>query len=98
MNLKANWNPLDPEEDCDIFIPAWGREVPKIEILSGPDYAGDEDVEYFRKQLWGVLKVPKDFIPTEEAKAVSLLAPDCVPCGGDGGKHKIGCPVVRGKK
>lgn len=23
----------------------------------------------------------------------SLLAPDCIPCGGEGGRHKLGCPV-----
>lgn len=96
--MNTNWNPLLPEEDCDIFIPTRSRGVPKIEVLSGPNYTADEDVEYFRKKLWGVLKVPKDFTPIAESKPVSLLAPDCVPCGGDGGKHKIGCPVVMGKK
>lgn len=23
----------------------------------------------------------------------SLLAPDCIPCGGEGGRHKLGCPI-----
>jgi hypothetical protein len=44
----------------------------------------------------------QEFIAEDDTKAItrpkSLLAPDCAACGGDKGKHKLGCPVVKGKK
>ena len=55
----------------------------------------DEDIFINTSDKAGLAKIVK----IQEAKSSkTLLAPDYTACGGDGGNHKLGCPVVRGKK
>ena len=69
-NLKYNMmNMLD-----DFFVPVRGNDVTtKIDTIKGLDYAGMEDIAYFREKLFAALKVPKAFMGYEKDLCI---APD----------------------
>ena len=39
-----------------------GRELARVEVLSGPDYQNVDDVEYFKKMLHGALRIPREYL------------------------------------
>jgi len=64
--LNMRYNPLASDED--FFLPVRdGKELARVDILSGPDYQAIDDVNYFQRKLHGVLKVPKSWLGQEEA-------------------------------
>ena len=64
--LNMRYNPLASDED--FFLPVRdGKELARVDILSGPDYQAIEDVNYFQRKLHGVLKVPKSWLGQEES-------------------------------
>lgn len=62
-------------------------------ILDGRDSADYEQMDPYPDLVPGYFA---DDVVENPKK--SLLAPDCIPCGGEGGRHKLGCPVNRDKK
>jgi hypothetical protein len=64
--LNMRYNPLANDED--FFLPVRdGKELARVDILSGPDYQAIEDVNYFQRKLHGVLKTPRSWLGQEEA-------------------------------
>ena len=63
--LNMRYNPLANDED--FFLPVRdGKELARVDILSGPDYQAIDDVQYFQKKLHGVLKVPRSWLGQDE--------------------------------
>jgi len=55
--LDLKFNPLGFDED--FFIPVIdGQDSARIDVLSGPDFQGMEEANYFRNKLYAGLKVP----------------------------------------
>ena len=64
--LNMRYNPLAQDED--FFLPVRdGKELARVDILSGPDYQAIEDVNYFQRKLHGVLKTPRSWLGQEDA-------------------------------
>lgn len=62
--LSMQYNPLASDED--FFLPVRdGRELARIDQLTGPEYQAMEPVEYFQRKLHSVLKVPKEYLGGE---------------------------------
>ena len=55
--MTMKYSPLANDEDFVIGVRE-GRELARVEVLSGPDYQNTDDVEYFKKMLHGALRVP----------------------------------------
>ncbi|MEM2174489.1 MAG: portal protein, partial [Candidatus Micrarchaeia archaeon] len=74
--LDFRYNPLSQDED--FFVPVrGGKRTTEIEVLSGMEYTGIEDLEYFRSKLFAALKIPKAYIGYEgEVTRATLSAED----------------------
>ncbi len=64
--LDMRYNPLARDEDFFIAVRE-GRELARVEVLSGPDYQSVDDVEYFKRMLHGSLNVPREYLGQEGA-------------------------------
>lgn len=63
--LDMRYNPLANDEDFFIAVRD-GRELSRVEVLSGPDYQNVDDVQYFQRKLHGALMVPRAFLGQDE--------------------------------
>lgn len=64
--MTMQFNPLAMDED--IFLPIRdGRELARIDTLSGPVFASTEPIEYFQRKLHGVLKTPREYLGQDGA-------------------------------
>jgi hypothetical protein len=59
--MDMRYSPLANDEDFVIAVRE-GRELARVEVLSGPDYQNVDDVEYFKKMLHGALRVPREYL------------------------------------
>lgn len=59
--LTMRFNPLANDEDF-FLATREGKDLARVDILSGPDYQAVEDVMYFLRKLHGVLKVPRSYM------------------------------------
>jgi hypothetical protein len=59
--LDMRYNPLSLDEDYVIAV-AEGRQLARVEVLSGADYQNVDDVGYFQRKLHGALKVPRAYM------------------------------------
>jgi hypothetical protein len=59
--MDMRYSPLANDEDFVIAVRE-GRELARVEVLSGPDYQNVDDVEYFKKMLHGSLRVPREYL------------------------------------
>ena len=59
--LDMRYNPLSNDEDFFIAVRD-GRQLSRVEVLSGPDYQNTDDVEYFQRKLHGALMVPRAYM------------------------------------
>lgn len=59
--LDMRYNPLSLDEDYVIAV-ADGRQLARVEVLSGADYQNIDDVGYFQRKLHGALKVPRAYM------------------------------------
>jgi hypothetical protein len=76
--LDMRYNVLSRDEDFFIAVRE-GRELARVEVLSGPDYQAIDDVEYFKRMLHGSLRVPREYLGQEGAiPSKSLLSNDDV--------------------
>lgn len=75
--LDARFNPLAADEDFWIPI-IGGEEESRIETISGPDYQGMEEVEYFLKQFYVATKVPRQYMDFAETMNKALLSSEDV--------------------
>lgn len=64
--LDMRYSPLANDEDFVIGVRE-GRELARVEVLSGPDYQSVEDVEYFKKMLHGALRIPREYLGQDGA-------------------------------
>lgn len=62
--LDMRYNPLSRDEDFFIGVRE-GRELARVEVLSGPDYQAVDDVEYFKRMMHGSLNVPREYLGQE---------------------------------
>lgn len=63
--LDFRVNPLAMDED--FWVPTrGGQESTRIDVISGPDYQGMEDVLYFRSKMLAAIKVPPSFLGLSE--------------------------------
>ncbi len=62
--LDMRYNALARDEDFIIGVRE-GRELARVEVLSGPDYQAVDDVEYFKRMLHGSLRVPREYLGQE---------------------------------
>lgn len=76
-DLDTRFNPLAVDEDFWIPI-IGGEEQSRIETISGPDYQGMEEVEFFLKKLYTATKVPRQYMDFAENMNKSLLSSDDV--------------------
>lgn len=54
-------------QDEDIFVAVRdGRELAGVDILSAPDWATTEDLDYFKRMLHGTLNVPRAWLGQDE--------------------------------
>jgi|10_taG_2_1085330.scaffolds.fasta_scaffold15071_2 hypothetical protein len=66
--VDARYNPLAADEDY--FVPIKGKQGTRIETLPGAQNLGEvTDVSYFRDKLLAALKIPKDYVVDDKAKA-----------------------------
>ena len=63
--------------------------------LVDPFVAHSYEQTAFQPELASGALVDDKFTESPSTSTRSLLAPDCPPCGGEKGNHKLGCPVVR---
>lgn len=63
--LDMRYNPLANDEDYIIAVRD-GRNLSRVEVLSGPDYQNVDDVMYFLRKLHGALMVPRAYLGQEE--------------------------------
>lgn len=64
--LQMRHNPLANDED--FFLASRdGKDLARVDVLSGPDYQAVEDVNYFLRKLYGVLKVPRSYMGQDDA-------------------------------
>jgi len=76
--LDLRYNPLARDEDFFIAVRE-GRELARVDVLSGPDYQAVDDVEYFKQMLHATLKVPRAYLGKDEAPpSKSILSNDDV--------------------
>lgn len=93
-HLIHKWKPFIEDLDSELHIRA--VEIFETEAKALNNLSEDERILIFNsgsllKYLFHSIKLGlKDLLNTK-----SLLAPDCSPCGGMFGRHKIGCPVTR---
>jgi hypothetical protein len=59
--LDMRYNPLANDEDFFIAVRD-GRNLSRVEVLSGPDYQNVDDVQYFQRKLHGALMVPRAYL------------------------------------
>ena len=64
--------------DEDFFIPTRaGKDATRVEVLSGPDYDDTGVLEYFRKKLYGGLRIPPQYLGgTEVTNRAALTQED----------------------
>ena len=77
-NLTLSHNPLSSDED--IYIPVRdGRELARVENLSGPDYQDMAAIEYCKGMLYSVLQTPPEYMGrTGAIPSRSILSNDDV--------------------
>lgn len=76
--MTMRYSPLANDEDFVIGVRE-GRELARVEVLSGPDYQNTDDVEYFKKMLHGALRIPREYLGQEGAiPGRSILSNDDV--------------------
>lgn len=79
--LDMRYNPLANDEDFFIAVRD-GRELSRVEVLSGPDYQTVDDVQYFKRMLHGALMVPRSFLGQDEPmQGRSILSNEDVRAG-----------------
>lgn len=76
-DLDTRFNPLSVDEDFWIPI-IKGEEQSRIDVLSGPDYQGMDEVEFFLKKLYTAVKIPRQYMDFAENMNKSLLSSDDV--------------------
>jgi len=64
---------LARDEDFVIAVRE-GRELARVEVLSGPDYQAVDDVEYFKRMLHGSLRVPREYLGQEGVTPGGILS------------------------
>lgn len=75
--LDTRFNPLSVDED--FWIPMIGGEdESRIDTLSGPDYQGMDEVEYFKAKMYTATKIPRQYMDFAENMNKSLLSSDDV--------------------
>ena len=62
--LTMRYNPASHSDDFFIAVRE-GRELARVELMSGPDYQAVDDVEYFKRMLHGSLRVPREYLGQE---------------------------------
>ena len=62
--MDMRYSPLARDEDFIVGVRE-GRELARIEVLSGPDYQAVDDVEYFKRMMHGALRVPREYLGQE---------------------------------
>ncbi len=74
--VDFRFNPLEQSED--FFIPTRaGKDATRVEVLSGPDYDDTGVLEYFRKKLYGGLRIPPQYLGgTEVTNRAALTQED----------------------
>lgn len=78
--VNNSTNKVDQKYDIlsandDFYLPVRdGKEMTKVESLSGPVYDAIEDVKFFENKLFAALKVPKPFLTYEESTAKTNLS------------------------
>lgn len=76
--LDFRYSPLANDEDFYIAVRD-GRELSRVEVLSGPDYQNVDDVEFFQKMLHGALMIPRAWLGQDEPiPARSMLSTEDV--------------------
>lgn len=75
--LDTRFSPLSVDEDFWIPI-IRGEEESRIDTLSGPDYQGMDEVEFFLKKLYTATKIPRQYMDFAENMNKSLLSSDDV--------------------
>lgn len=75
--LDARFNPLTSDEDFWIPI-IGGEEESRIETISGPDYQGMDEVNYFLQQFYVATKVPRQYMDFAETMNKALLSSEDV--------------------
>lgn len=59
--INMRFNPLANDEDIFLAMRN-GQELTRVDILQGPDYQAIDDVEYMRKKMLSVIKVPREYL------------------------------------
>lgn len=59
--VNMRFNPLANDEDIFLAMRN-GQELTRVDILQGPDYQAIDDVEYMRKKMLSVIKVPREYL------------------------------------
>jgi hypothetical protein len=62
--MTMRHNPAAHSDDYFIAVRE-GRELARVEVLSGPDYQAVDDVEYFKRMMHGALRVPREYLGQE---------------------------------
>jgi len=75
--LDTRMNPLSVDEDFWIPI-IGGEEESRIETLSGPDYQGMEEVDYFKAKMYTATKIPRNYMDFAENMNKTLLSSEDV--------------------
>lgn len=75
--LDARFSPLGALDD--FWVPnIGGEDQTRIETISGPDYQGMEEVEYFLRQFYVATKVPRQYMDFAETMNKALLSSEDV--------------------
>jgi hypothetical protein len=75
--LDTRINPLSVDDDFWIPI-VGGEEESRIETLSGPDYQGMDEVEFFLKKMYVATKIPRNYMDFAENMNKALLSSEDV--------------------
>lgn len=75
--LDTRFNALANDEDFWIPI-IGGEEESRIETLSGPDYQGMEEVDYFKAKMYVATKIPRNYMDFAENMNKTLLSSEDV--------------------
>lgn len=66
--IDLKFNPSTEQDD--IYIPVReGKDRSRVEVLSGPDFAPMDDIEYFQNKMFSALGIPKQYLGYEETIA-----------------------------
>ena len=75
--LDTRMNPLTVDDDFWIPI-IGGEEESRIETLSGPDYQGMDEVDYFKAKMYTATKIPRNYMDFAENMNKALLSSEDV--------------------